>query len=80
MALEVASVARAHLQEARSLTPRIPRAATKVLLSATGAGIYLDALEKKNFDLFDPRLVETGGASPLWYTLSLKFKLIRGRF
>jgi NADH dehydrogenase [ubiquinone] 1 alpha subcomplex assembly factor 6 len=80
VALEVAGVARAHLQEARSMCSKLPKDASQVLLSATGAGLYLQALERCNFDLFDPALVQSGGASPLWYALTLKLNMLRGNF
>ncbi len=79
--LEVATVARAHLQEARSLAPKLPKGASQVLLPAVGAGMYLQALEKADFNVFDQRLQTGGGAlAPLWYTLLVKWHLMRGTY
>ena len=61
---EVASIAKAHLDGARAMAPRLARAgvdggaiARKVLLPAVGTGRYLEALEAKDFDVFLAELV-----------------------
>jgi hypothetical protein len=59
---------------------RLPRGAAAVLQSATQAGLYLGALERANFDVFDQALVASGGVSPLRYALTLKTNMVMGRF
>jgi NADH dehydrogenase [ubiquinone] 1 alpha subcomplex assembly factor 6 len=76
--LGVASAAMAHLQEARRLLPRLPRPAPPVLQQGTLAGLYLGALEKAGFNVFDPSLAAGGGATPLRRMLALKWNALRG--
>lgn len=79
MALDVASAAKAHLEEARRLTPRLPPGAARLLLPAVGAGAYLSALERSGFDVFAPGL-PAGGVSPLRRALLIKWHAFRGTF
>lgn len=76
VALKVASVAKGHLDEARALAGKVPPEARPLLLPAVACEHYLRALERSNFDLFEPRLLR-GGASPLWHALSIKYHLLR---
>ena len=48
-------------------------------MPGVGAGMYLEALEKKGYHLFDQAMLR-GGYSPLAYQLRLKWALLRGRF
>jgi NADH dehydrogenase [ubiquinone] 1 alpha subcomplex assembly factor 6 len=78
VAFAVASVAMGHLQEARKLVRQLPRAAPPVLQQGTLAGLYLRALQKAGFNVFDPALGAGGGASPLRRVLALKWNMLRG--
>ena len=84
---EVASVAKAHLDSARAMAPRLradrlpPRAsaiARAALLPAVGAGAYLDALEARDFDPFHPELVR--GNPPLVTQARIAWAACRGRY
>eukprot|EP00884_Botryococcus_braunii_P001716 jgi/Botrbrau1/11545/Bobra.0393s0023.1 len=74
---KIASVAKAHLDEARALREKLPRQALPLMLPAVGCSLYLDALEKADFDALS---LQAGAASPLWYLLSLKYHLLRGTY
>lgn len=73
----VAAAAMGHLNEARRLLKQLPAAAAPVMQQGTLAGLYLAALEKAGFNVFDPRLAE-GGVSPLRRVLTLKWNTWRG--
>jgi NADH dehydrogenase [ubiquinone] 1 alpha subcomplex assembly factor 6 len=68
-----------HLDEARELQPKVPAAARPLLLPAVAAGLYLDALQRADFDPFAPAL-RRGGFSPLWHQLVVKWRLLRGTY
>jgi len=51
----IAKLARAHIGKARELGSKVDRRALPALLPATLAEAYLDGLEKRRFDVFDPR-------------------------
>jgi len=64
---EVASQAKLHLDEARRLAPEVPAAARPLFLPAVPASLYLDALERHNFNPFDRALLaDDRGVSGLW--------------
>lgn len=69
-----------HLDEARSMSAQLPQAARPLMLPAIAAGLYLDALEMRNFDVFATELQASGGFSPLWHNLVTKYKLLRHSF
>ena len=75
----IASAAQGHLEVARGHLHDVPAAARPLLLPALPAGLYLSALEKAEFNVFDAKLLR-GGFSPLRYTLELKYKMLRGQF
>lgn len=66
-----------HLDDARTMAADLPSAARPLLLPSVGTGLYLDALERADFDVFAPHLAR-GGASPLWHQLAVKWRLLRG--
>ncbi|KAJ3158118.1 NADH dehydrogenase (ubiquinone) complex I, assembly factor 6 [Geranomyces michiganensis] len=65
---EVATAANDHLITARSFLKESPPAAHPALLSAVPAELYLQALERSNFNLFDPKLGKRNWRLPfrLW--------------
>lgn len=77
--LAVASAAKAHLDEARSLAPRLPPGAAALLRPAIGVGEYLRALEAAGFDPFAPGLPE-GGVGPLRRAVVTKWHALRGTY
>ncbi|MEW5309667.1 MAG: hypothetical protein WDW38_001537 [Sanguina aurantia] len=79
VALKVASIAKEHLEEGRSMGSKLPRLAKQVLLPAVAAHHYLTALEKANFNLFEPSLLQ-GGASPLRHLMTIKYHMMFGTF
>jgi NADH dehydrogenase [ubiquinone] 1 alpha subcomplex assembly factor 6 len=74
---EVAAAANGHLQEARKLLTKLPPAAAQVMQQGTLTGLYLQALEKAGFNVFDQNLTE-GGVSPLRRVIALKLNMWRG--
>jgi len=62
--LELASVAKGHLDHARTLP--IPPAANSALLPAAICDQYLDALQQHDFDLFQPALQQPSQLSLQW--------------
>ena len=65
-----------HLDDARAIASDVPREARPLLLSSVGTGLFLDALERAEFDPFVPHLAK-GGFSPLWHQLVVKARLLR---
>ncbi|TPX62385.1 hypothetical protein PhCBS80983_g00528 [Powellomyces hirtus] len=65
---EVATAANDHLITARSFLKESPPQAHPALLSAIPADMYLQALEKANFNIFDPKLGKRNWKLPfrLW--------------
>jgi len=53
---EVASTAKAHLHQGRAFLGKLPNEAYPVLLPTVHPDMYLDALEKCHFNVFDPSL------------------------
>ena len=49
------------------------------MLGAVACGLYLDALEKNNFQVFTSE-IQKGGYSPLWHLLKTKYHSIRSIF
>lgn len=77
--LAVAAAAKQHLDAAARLVGDAPRAARMLCAPGVAAGMYLSALEKAGFNLFDPAMLRKGGAvPPLAYQLRLKWALLRG--
>lgn len=71
----VASAANGHLAASEELHGRpeaVPRAARRLFLAGVACKLYLQALERCNFNIADPRLAG-GGFSPLWHVLQLKY-------
>ena len=54
---QIARTARAHIDKARNYRKQVDKRALPVLLPATLADAYLKGLEKRGFDVFDPRHV-----------------------
>ena len=52
--------------------------AAAVLLPAVGTGAYLDALEKRDFDVFDPGLIR--GTMPLVTQARIGWNAYRGTY
>lgn len=78
---DIASVANNHLQKARNLAKTVPAEAFPVFLPAVPVQIFLDALQKSQFNVFDPRLGRgVLGVSPLWFQLKLKWHAWRGSY
>jgi hypothetical protein len=50
---EVAAYAKKHLEMGRSFQDKVPKNTHKALLLAIEAEMFLDELEKQNFDIFD---------------------------
>lgn len=73
----VAAAAMGHLQECRTLLKQLPASAAQVMQQGTLAGLYLKALEKAGFNVFDQGLSE-GGVSPLRRVIALKWNILRG--
>ena len=61
------------------MAPELHKQARTLLLPAVATDLYLKALEKQNFNVFAPEL-QSGGFSPLWYQLQLKYKMLRGQY
>jgi phytoene synthase len=61
----LAAGAHAHLSAARARARSIPAAALPALLPARLASVYLRALERGGFDVFDPRLALPRGGNGL---------------
>ena len=76
---KMAAAANGHLQASEELHGRpeaVSGQAKQMFLSSVACKLYLQALEKCNFDVTDRRLVG-GGFSPLWHVLSLKMAQAR---
>lgn len=57
----------------------IPNEACALLLPAVSCDLYLSALERRSYNVFDPMWNRTG-VSPLWLQLNLKYHLLKGSF
>lgn len=68
-----------HLEEAKRLLPKLPSEAREVMLGGVACSLYLDALEKADFQVFSPALAQ-GGYSPLWHLLTTKYHALRRTF
>lgn len=78
---EIASVANAHLEKARGLSPTVPSEAVPVLLPAVPAQVLLDSLRRYEFNAFDSRLARgVLGVSPLWFQLQLQWHAWRNKY
>jgi NADH dehydrogenase [ubiquinone] 1 alpha subcomplex assembly factor 6 len=77
--LKVASVAKAHLDESRSLKPKLPPKllSSGLMLPSLSCDAYLKALEAANFDPFDPQLLAMSERPPgLMHVLRMKWHLM----
>jgi hypothetical protein len=72
--LKIASTAKGHLNEARSLQGKVPPEGRQLLLSSVSCENFLKSLEAVNFDPYNPKLLK-GGVSPLWYVMQIKWNL-----
>jgi NADH dehydrogenase [ubiquinone] 1 alpha subcomplex assembly factor 6 len=71
---EMAAAANSHLQASEELHGRpeaVPTEARRMFQSSVACTLFLQALEKSNFDLTDKRLAH-GGFSPLWHLVKLR--------
>lgn len=68
-----------HLDDARAMVADVPPEARPLLLPSVGTGLFMDALERADFDPFTPHLVK-GGFSPLWHQLAVKWRLLRRKY
>lgn len=68
-----------HLDEARKLQKKLPAEVRQLMLGAVGCELYLNALEKQNFQILSPQL-QNGGYSALWHLLRVKYCLLRQTF
>ncbi|TMW56932.1 hypothetical protein Poli38472_002857 [Pythium oligandrum] len=55
---EVACLALEHLRASRELTRDVPKEARPALLSVVSSSMYLEQLERVNFNVFDPSLMQ----------------------
>ncbi len=76
VARQVAEAARAHIDAARALRDRVPRAAVPALLPAVLATRYLKRLERGGFSLFDA----AGQRPPGDRAVRLLWAALRGRY
>ncbi|WPT16615.1 NADH dehydrogenase [Picochlorum sp. SENEW3] len=75
VAFEVAKVAKAHLDAARTHEVIEPEAAP-LFNQALSVELYLNALEKANFDIFSASM-HRGGYLPVEYLIKLKWRMMR---
>lgn len=76
---EMASVAHVHLKHSIQLHGRadkLPREAKQAMLSRVSCQLFLQALERSDFQLFSPSM-RGSGFSPLWYTLQVQWARAR---
>ncbi len=78
VAHEVASVAKTHLDSARAMVSRIPDEAKPFMLQAVPVGRYLDALEARDFDVFDEGVAK--GGAPLATQGAIAWNAFRGTY
>lgn len=57
---EVATRAHQHLTKARSLQDQVPKEARDALLPSVAISLYLERLQKVNYDIFHPSLKQKG--------------------
>lgn len=69
-----------HLDQARAMSLQLPAHARPLMMPAVAAGLYLEALERLDFDVFAPQLQRDGGFSLLWYQLLIKYNLLRNTY
>lgn len=76
---EMASTAHLHLKQSKELhgyAHKVPAEARRLFLSGTSCRLFLEALERHQFQLFSSGMAK-GGYTPLWYAMQLhwdKFK------
>ncbi|KAL3152447.1 hypothetical protein ABBQ32_001494 [Trebouxia sp. C0010 RCD-2024] len=76
---EVASTAKAHLDEARAMSAKVPKGAKPLMLPAVACGLYLDALQNNAFDVFSQQMLK-GAVSPFWHQLQVKRHYLLGSY
>ncbi|GMH32690.1 hypothetical protein BSKO_00524 [Bryopsis sp. KO-2023] len=76
---EVATRAKGYIEQARGLMDDIPKKARPLLLPVTVADMYLDALEKREFNVFDPEWTRKS-VWPIWLPIKLKYMMSLGHF
>lgn len=70
---EVACRAMDHLRQARALMKEVPKQARPAFLPLVSTSMFLDELEKVNFNAFDPRLQQRS-------VLDLHFQVLKNYF
>lgn len=77
--LSVAAAAKQHLDAAQQLVRDAAPAARPLFAPGVAAGMYLAALERAGFNLFDPAMLrKSASVPPLAYQLRLKWAQLRG--
>jgi NADH dehydrogenase [ubiquinone] 1 alpha subcomplex assembly factor 6 len=72
---EMASVAHVHLRHSKELHGRaaaLPVESKQLMLSNVACQLFLEALERHDFQLLSPGMAH-GGFSPLWYALQVRW-------
>jgi hypothetical protein len=62
------------------MSAQLPAHARPLMLPAVAVGLYLQALQRHDFNVFAPRLQKDGGFSPLWHQVLTKYKLVTNAF
>lgn len=75
--LKIATVAKAHLKMAKERS--IPDTAKPLFMPSLSVELYLDALQRANFDLLSSKM-HRGGYLPLQYLLKMKYRLWRNTY
>lgn len=76
---EMASTAHLQLKQSVDLhghSDKVPKDARRLFLSATACRLFLEALERHQFQLFSPGMAR-GGYTPLWYAVQLHWDKTR---
>ena len=68
-----------HLDESRSFTGKLPKQAKPLMLPAIACGLFLDTLQKANFDVFSQAMLKPA-FSPLWHQLQVKRHYLLGSY
>lgn len=75
--LKIASVAKAHLETSKEHP--IPDTAKPLFMPSLSVELYLNALQRANFDLLSSKM-HRGGYLPLQYLLMMKYRLWRNTY
>ncbi|KAK3744479.1 hypothetical protein QZH41_012892 [Actinostola sp. cb2023] len=62
---DLASMASTHMSTARSIQSKVPKTAFRALLPSVSCQIYLNKIQKADFNLFDPKLRERNHLLPI---------------